>query len=84
MMKTNLKHFVEFLFPVKSGKLPIVKEVASRDLEVKAPKEGISGGCFAIINECTGYKLFDRQEAVAEDGEVLIGQRRNYSGMNYF
>ena len=72
MAKTNLKHYVQFLYPGTLFLGTLAKEVSSRDLEVEAPKE------------CFGYRFFDRQESVAKDGEVLIGGAKNYSGTHYF
>ena len=73
MAKTNLKHYVEFFYPGAFMSESSTQEVTSRDaLQVDAPKD------------CFGYRFFDRQEIVAEDGEVLMGSPKNHSGIHYF
>ncbi|MEK6952449.1 MAG: hypothetical protein AABX29_05520 [Nanoarchaeota archaeon] len=70
MAKT--KQYVKFLYPGAFFPESGVREVPNREASVEAPK-----GCF-------GYKFFERQETKAEDGEVLFGRPRNYSGTHYF
>ena len=70
MAKT--KQYVEFLYPGALVPESEVREVPNREASVEVPK-----GCFA-------YKFFERQETESEDGEVLLGRPRNYSGTHYF
>lgn len=73
MANVTLKHYVEFSYPGAFFSESSARVVSERDpSKVRAPKE------------CFGYRFFDRQEAKAEDGEVLVGQARNQSGMHYF
>jgi len=67
-----VKQYVEFLYPGALVSETEVKEVKDRDPSRLEVPEG-----------CFGYRFFDRQEAVV-DGETLVGQPRNYSGMTYF
>src|SRR3989344_1115482 len=69
---TKTKQYVEFLFPGSLFPESEIRKVPNRQASVQAPK-----GCF-------GYKFFERQETEAEDGEVLLGRPRNYSGTHYF
>ena len=66
------KQYVEFFYPGAFVSESEVREVPNRVASVDAPEE-----CFA-------YKFFERQETEAEDGEVLLGKPRNYSGTHYF
>lgn len=69
---TNLKQYVEFLYPGILFPESEIREVSDRDSLIDAPKN-----CFA-------YQFFERQETNAEDGEVLLGKPKNYSGRFYF
>lgn len=73
MAKESLKHYVEFLYPGSFFNESSAREVETRDPSaVQTPREAF------------GYKFFDRQEYVAQDGEVLVGEPRNRSGTHYF
>ncbi|MEK6915515.1 MAG: hypothetical protein AABW89_03165 [Nanoarchaeota archaeon] len=73
MAKETLKHYVEFLYPGSFFNESSTQEVEARDPSVvQTPREAF------------GYAFFDRQEYVAQDGEVLVGRPRNRSGMHYF
>lgn len=72
-MKTEIKRYVEF-FSVKDFVLKKT-ETSIRKIE--------SGEQVEVPKKAFAYRFFDRQEAVAEDGEILSGKPRNYSGMNY-
>ena len=69
-MKTRTKQYVELHFIGALTSEPEIREIPSRTQLKKLPS-----GCF-------GYRFFERQETTAEDGEVLLGNPRNYSG-NY-
>ena len=66
-----LKHYVEFLYPCISGCGTLVREISERDIS----KVDIPADCFV-------FRFFDRRETV-EDGETLMGERKNISGVQY-
>jgi len=67
-----LKHYIEFLYPGIFAAEGSAKEVSSRDPDkIKIPEN------------CHGFRFYDRQETVAEDGETLSGEPKNYSGVYY-
>ncbi|MEK6908732.1 MAG: hypothetical protein AABX23_01630 [Nanoarchaeota archaeon] len=73
MAKETLKHYVEFLYLGSFFSESSAQEVEARDPSVvQTPREAF------------GYAFFDRQEYVAQDGEILVGEPRNRSGMHYF
>ena len=65
-----LKHYVRltFLNPVRS----MVIEVKERDENSLDLPEGVAT-----------FRFFDRNEILAEDGELLIGKRKNFSEIKY-
>ena len=65
-----LKHYIEYNFPGSFMSNLSVKEVQERI----AP-DGLPANCF-------GYQFFDRTE-VMQDGEILLGSRKNESPMHY-
>jgi len=73
MTKETLKHYVHFFMcPESSVSENSSKEIEGRDTKIDAPKNSFA------------YQFFDRQEYVAQDGEVLVGRSRNHSGTHYF
>lgn len=70
--KVTLKHYVEHFFETGPVADRREEEVWSRDPSKIEPPKGSSG-----------YRFFDRQVALAEDGEELKGEPRNYSGFHY-
>ncbi|QQG38821.1 MAG: hypothetical protein HYS32_04465 [Candidatus Woesearchaeota archaeon] len=72
------KQYVEyFLPPVELGQEDrrVVIKTTTRDprtLVEQAPE-----GCF-------GFRLFERQSMIAQDGEELLGEPRNHTGIQYF
>lgn len=68
-----IKHYVQFLF---AGTFLAEFE----ELEVTERNPNL----FEVPKGCYGYRFFDRQEVTTDDGEVLTGQKRNYSPITYF
>jgi hypothetical protein len=67
-----IKHYIEFLYPGIFVAESSAEEVNSRDIDkIKIPEN------------CHGFRFYDRQETIAEDGETLSGEPRNYSGTYY-
>ncbi len=74
MENEELKHYVEFFFEKNLANFCYensVKKIESRDSEIILPENAFA------------YRIFDRQEAKAKNGEVLKGQPINYSGKFY-
>lgn len=67
-----LKHYVEFYFAGAFVSDTSTRQVRSRDEVPVLPR-----GAYA-------YRFFDREEAVTNDGEVLVGQPKNRSPMTVF
>lgn len=67
-----IKQYVEFLY---SGIL--FPETEIRKIEERDPSK------LKIPKSCFGYRFFERQEADV-DGETLVGEPKNYSGITYF
>jgi len=65
-----LKHYVEIYYPGGFFSETSTIEIKNREVD------------FEIPENCFGYRLFDRTE-VKQDGELLIGDRKNISGMVY-
>ena len=65
-----LKHYVRitFLNPIRSK----VMEVKERDANSLDLPEGVAE-----------FRFFDRNEILAEDGELLIGKKKNFSETTY-
>jgi len=81
MSQECLKHYVQILSPgflehddsIRDLPQTSTMEVPNRDSNVvNLPKEAYA------------FRFFDRQEFLAQDGEVLVGQPRNYSNKIYF
>lgn len=68
-----LKHFVEFLYPGLWDQCEYShEEIAERKPEL-----------VTVPNEAFAYRFYDQVQAVV-DGELLKGERKNYSGYTYF
>ena len=65
-----LKHYVEFTFinPLRYERM----EVKERNEKLIDFPEGIAA-----------YQFYDRNEVVADDGEILLGEKKNFSGKKY-
>lgn len=67
-----LKHYVEFSYPGAFFSEHSIKEIAERKPElVNAPEDAFA------------YRFYDREE-VEVDGELLCGERKNFSAFTYF
>ncbi len=69
---TMLKHFVEFSYPGIFVSEYSHEEIAERKPElVNVPEDAFA------------YRFYDQVQTIV-DGELLTGERKNYSGITYF
>lgn len=66
-----LKQYIEFFY---SGSF--VSESSAQEVADRAPPDELPKGAY-------GYRFFARSE-VTQDGEILRGSPKDYSGMTYF
>jgi len=67
--RNMLKHYIEFYYPDFSNYR--ISEQEFKDENFEIPKD-----VFA-------YRHFSRNEIIAEDGEILIGTKKNFSSFTY-
>jgi hypothetical protein len=67
---SNVKQYVEIFYPGSLFANVETKPVDNRNVTIDLPK-----GAY-------GYRFFERTE-VEQDGETLIGNKKNYSGIHY-
>lgn len=83
-MQVMTKHYVEMYFPKfsdnKCTKIESYKSVVKTISERNPLALGNDGICAILV---THFRYFDQTEAILDDGEVLCGQRKNYSPMYY-
>ena len=74
-MQVITKHYVEEFFPLNSDKGSQFKSL----VRIVSEREPLK--IFDNLVSC--FRFFDITEAILDDGEVLYGQRKNYSCMYY-
>ena len=67
-----LKHFVRYIRRGPEGKKSVYEEIPERDLRFVS----------IMDSQVIGFQFFDKV-IVEEDGEVLEGKEKNYSGVYY-
>lgn len=72
-----LKHFVEFVYPAGIFFLYYERHTGG---EVTERKHEL----VTVPERALGYCFYDQEQIVTDDGELLIGKRKNYSGFTYF
>ncbi|VVB82148.1 Uncharacterised protein [uncultured archaeon] len=73
-METEIKQYIEFFYP---------KDLYSTNFEAICKKIDNSPQEIEVPRKAFAYRYFERQEAIADDKEVLVGNPRNYSETHY-
>lgn len=84
-MIVNTNHYARLFYPGGFfGADTIDRHVGSRDPKTVEPECPCKTRCADHDRKPYAFQFFDKTEAIMQDGEVLSGMPRNFSGMFFF